>query len=479
MAYKHGVLGERKSASGVSNISQATVPVYIGSLPVQRITGGFSDYVNKPILITSYRDVNALGLYSDDWNTFTLCEAIHAHFVNTDTPTGPIVLVNMLNPDEMQASEAVTATVNLIKEGTSYVGYIEDAKCIVDELAITADGTTFSDGEITYSNQGDKVKIEITKTGFNATSVTATYKTVEFKVEDVTAEAFQTAIDAMDVCEQITGYIPNILGAPQLSEVPELHDLMVQKAIDKCAGKWNFICVSDIPSSLKTFDEVKAWKNTNNYTHMLDKVFYPKATKNGKVYHLSTLAAYTMQSIDAENEDVPYESPSNKVINADNIVNDEGVVYMFEHQANEYNAIGITTAIAARGEIRIWGPSMANFNFDNLKNIPAEERFDICVRMSCYLFNYLQYNHLDAIDTSIGPKDVDEIQNSVQLWLDSLVNDSMLLYATIEFDNDTDLASGDIVFSLNVTYPVVAKSITFKLLYTDRGLVTLVDGGVE
>ena len=479
MTYKHGVYGERKTASGVSQISQGTVPVYIGSLPVQRIPDGFADYVNKPILISSYRQVNELGLYSDDWSTFTLCEAIHAHFLNTDEPTAPIVLVNVLDPSEMQSEESTEVTVNLVKEGTSYVGYIDDAKCIVDELAITAESTTFSEGEVTYAYDGDKIKIKITKSSFSATSVTATYKTVDFTADEVTTAEFETALEAIDVCEQITGYIPNIIVAPQLSEKPELHDLMVQKAIDKIAGKWNVICISDIPSSAKTIEEAIAWKKTNNYSNKLDKVCYPKVATGDKTYHLSVLTAYTMQFVDIENTDVPYVSPSNKTIGADSIVTDEGIIYLTEKQANTLNENGITTANAIRGEIRLWGAHMANYDYASIDNISPEDRFDVCVRMSCYLFNYLQYNHLDAIDTTITKKDLDAITNSVQTWLNSLVNANMLLYATIKFDDDTDIANGDIVFSIEVTYPIVAKSITFKLIYTDAGLSVLTNGGVE
>ena len=99
--------------------------------------------------------------------------------------------------------------------------------------------------------------------------------------------------------------------------------------------------------------------------------------------------------------------------------------------------------------------------------------------MSCYLFNYLQYNYLDEIDATVTKKDLDAITNSVQTWLDSLVNSNMLLYASIQFDNDTDIANGDVVFSIDVTYPIIAKSITFKLIYTNKGISVLTEGGTE
>lgn len=486
--YKHGIYGETKSAMGLANTAQGTVPVYIGTLPVQRASvaegKAVSEYVNKPFVLSSLRQVNNLGLYSEDWEHYSLCEAIYTHFMNGDS-IAPIIVVNMLNPTDKQAESSTTATVNLSKEGTSYIGYINDPLCDISNLAITVPDVTFDTGEVTYAYNGDAVKIIINKAGFTATSVTATYKKLVFTLDDFSTTNFQSALDSLTYIEQITGYIPNILAAPYFSEKPTFHDLMIQLANDKMANKWNFICVSDIPyASADTIANAISWKSTNSYNSKLDKVFWPLATNDGThIVRLSVVAAYTMQYIDTNNDGIPSVSPSNKVIGFNQICGNTGSpFYVSENEANDLNEVGITTVIPMKGQVRLWGSHMANFSFANLINIADEDKFDVCARMKAYIFNYLQYNHIDEIDESITRKDVDAIINSVQMWLDSLVNEGRLLYANVTLDDETDFANGDIAFSIEVTYPVIAKSITFKLMYTDRGLSILADtetGGEE
>ena len=93
---------------------------------------------------------------------------------------------------------------------------------------------------------------------------------------------------------------------------------------------------------------------------------------------------------------------------------------------------------------------------------------------------YLQYNYIDNIDTAFTRKDIDSIVTSVQQFLNSLVNEGKLLYATILFNEDenstANMVNGDFVFSVKPTYTPNAKSITFKTCYTAEGLSALTGG---
>ena len=190
-----------------------------------------------------------------------------------------------------------------------------------------------------------------------------------------------------------------------------------------------------------------------------------------------------MQNTDMENGDVPYVSISNKVLFCDRAVvgASSKTMMISESSANVANESGITTVNMVKRGLRMWGAHMANYKYASLGNIAAEDRFDVCIRMMAYLLNYLQYHHIDEIDQSFTRRDIDAIVNDVQTWLDSLVNDGMLLFANISFNNesnsDADIANGDFNFDIEVTYAVLAKSITFKLAYTSSGLVTLTTTG--
>ena len=493
--YKHGIYGIAAATNSATDVAQGTIPAYIGSAPVHRINANgssgfnYSDFVNKPFLVSSLREAKELGLYSEDWATYTLGEAIYAHFMNGDRAVAPIVLLNVLNPETDVEGETASASVTMKKSGTGFVGYITDPLCVLDNIALTVasgDGITIDSTACHY--EGDTVVVEAKVSGKeNIASFTAnaTYKKIAFSAEKFTKTAVEGALNYLDYCEQITGVIPNVLAAPGISEIPELHSLMVQKAMDKIAGKWNFICLSDIPATNKTYAEAIAWKSANAYDSKYDKVYWPAVAHGDKVLHLSTVGAYMMQSIDMQNDNIPYVSTSNKSLFCDRAVvgEDNETMLISEEKANEANQSGITTVNSVKRGLRLWGAHMANYNHVSIGNIAAEDRFDSSVRMMMYLLNHLQYQYINEIDQSFTRKDIDGIVNSVQTWLDSLVNDGMLLYASISFDNesnsDADIANGDFVFDLEVTYSVIAKSITFKLQYTSTGLVALTTTGGE
>ena len=92
MPYKHGAYGQIIPAQDTLPPSGvATLPVYIGTA-LEGDTG-------VPILVNSFDEAKEAVGYSDNWATFTLCEAIYAHFRNSIQPMGPIVLINVYDPD--------------------------------------------------------------------------------------------------------------------------------------------------------------------------------------------------------------------------------------------------------------------------------------------------------------------------------------------------------------------------------------------
>lgn len=497
MSYKHGIIGTAAPTNKETEIAQGTIPVFIGSAPVHRInTNGspdfnYADYVNKPFIVSSLREAKAKGLYSEDWATYTLCEAIYAHFMNGEQAVAPIVLLNTLNPQTDIAEEAGTANVTMKKVGTRFVGYIEDPLCCLSNIALAINGDAgVNDQQITCHYDGDTVVIEADVT-FNSGSekttsytTSATYTKIAFTTAKFTEEAIATALSNLDYCEQITGVVPNVIAAPGISEQPNLHALIVQKVMDKISGKWNAVFLSDIPKSVKTYEEAKEWKTTNAYESKHEKVYWPAGAAGNKVFHLSTVGAYEMQKIDTQNSDVPHVSTSNKELFIDRAVVGDGETLMIsELKANELNQVGITTVNIIKRGMRLWGAHMANYNYANHDKIEPEDRFDVSIRMGKFILNYLQYQYINEIDQSFTRKDIDSVVNGIQTWLDSLVNDGMLAYAKISFNNESnsaeDMANGDFVFDLEVTYCVCAKSITFKLQYTNAGLVSLTEDGGE
>ena len=493
-SYKHGVYSETTPSSVDSgSINLGTVPVYIGTLPIQRLNKNgssnfnYAPYINKPILIKSYNDIVNLGVQSSDWQNYTLCEAIDAHFLNGNEVLAPIILINILDPKKTVKTEAVTQAVELITDGESKVGYINDPLCTLDDIAFAVqEGTpTIGEGDYTVEYEGEKVKVTITKVGMESVnSVNATYKQIELSDTTITPEKFNDALKALDYCELVTGYIPNIVASPKFSKNHKIHANIIAKVTGLISEKWRLIAVSDIPcdSSVNTIELAKQWKTQNGYNSKFDKVCYPMALYGSNKYHLSTVAVATMMSMDRANDDVPFVSPSNKAVNVDAAILEDGTqLFMTESEANSLNEVGITTLNIIRRRLRLWGSHMANYDYSNLSTISYEDRSDSSVRMMIYLLNYLQYNFVDSVDTPFTRKDIDSIITSVQQWLNSLVNENKLLYGTISFnesENATDsMIDGDFVFDVANTLVPNAKSITFKVNYSKNGLSLLTSGG--
>lgn len=494
MAYKHGVYGEVLASNYPSDTAIGTVPVYIGTAPVHRIAGNsgnlanfkVAEYINKPILISSYREVQEMGLYSDDWATYTLGEAIYAHFMNGDNAISPIILINMLGPVENMATESTEEVIAVKEDNGTYIGYINSPVVDIANSAIsfTVDGVALENATIVYAYEGDKVKFAISGASAKLTTVTATYKKIV--AMEASAEDFANALKAVDDIEIVTGLIPTLLLAPSFSTRKEIAALMKQKAVEKAAQKWQIRCYVDMDcATVKTVDEaVTAYKTNYDYESEYLKVFFPMVANGDKMFHLSTIAAVTTMRTDLENDNVPNISPSNKAVEADRAVLADGTsIFIKEYQANKLNEIGVTTVNVVRQQLRLWGAHMSNYNYANEANIKPEKMFDAQMRMSDYILNYLQYNYVDEIDNSLTPKDFDATLNSIQTWLDSLVNEGKLLYAKVRFDDSINtvetLEKGDIVFNIDVTYTVNAKSMTFRLQYTRNGIVNLLAGGEE
>ena len=90
-------------------------------------------------------------------------------------------------------------------------------------------------------------------------------------------------------------------------------------------GYFKGLALVDVDHTVcRNYSEVVAWKNNNNYVNECQIVCWPKITLGGEKYHMSVQLAGVMNTVDTENYDIPYESPSNKNFNADECINAAG-----------------------------------------------------------------------------------------------------------------------------------------------------------
>lgn len=467
MDYKHGIYTESIStAGGLQTLAAGTVPVYIGTAPIHKVTGT-DNKVNTPILINSYNDfVQKVG-YSDNWDSFTLCEAAYAHFKNGIQAIAPFIVVNMFN-----STKHITAKSTASVTFTNKVGYIDNPN---DDIVISSFESDDLGSDFTAVYTSDN-RIRITYTG-SAALTTATVSYVKFDISKIESDDFVAAINAIDNATVMLGVTPNIIVAPKFSSTYK--DVIINKCESRISGKWACVGYIDIPTdSVTSIEAARTYKETNAITSKYVRLHYPKAKYNGRVFHLSVLDAVVTQMTDNDTDGVSCRSSSNKRISCDvPVLNATTAMVYSESSANKLNEKGITTINYIGGYYRLWGGHMANYDYSKIASIEAQDRSDATVRMKIYLDNWLKREFVDNIDTLLTRREIDNLLSSINIGLNSFVNSGYLLKGDCYFDegnNPTaELADGNLVLDVLHTETPNGKSISFKLQYDVSGLESL------
>ena len=147
--YRYGAYGEIGETAARNAVQSGTVPVYVGTAPVNLIRGWESaGLVNEPVKLSSLTDAQARLGYSADWGAFTLCEATAAHFNNSIGNIGPIYAINVLDPAVHRKAERTQAQLIFTAGRAELAG----SAIILDTLEI-ADGayTEGTDYSVDYN----------------------------------------------------------------------------------------------------------------------------------------------------------------------------------------------------------------------------------------------------------------------------------------------------------------------------------------
>jgi phage tail sheath protein FI len=484
LPYKHGVSANIiPSQAAFPPSGVGTLPVYVGTAPINTLANPEAA-LNKVLLVNSLTEAKLAVGYSDDWATFTLCEAIDAHFNNPLGNMGPIVLINVFDP--AIDTKAGTANVAFVDK----IGYIDNEKVLLDSVAIDTKilGTDYKVEYVVVDGKNQVKVTDLTVPGL-ASPAAVTFDEMDITtivatdiIGTVDVDGVRTGLQVVDFVYQDTGLIPTILAAPGWSEDPLVYTGLVSKC-QAINSHWDAVCVVDIDSSSTgaiTVAEAKTWKTTNGYISKLSKVFWPMSKFATKLYHMSTLAVVMMMQTDFENDNIPNASPSNRQILATGAALADGTEIKFDEvQANDLNSVGITTIAFLGGLWRLWGPHMGNYTYASEASIKPEDLFDCTVRMQGYLKNTFQANYLVNVDQPFNRRQIDQILDSAQLWLNSLVSSEVLLLGGIGFISQSNpidqLAVGNFKFNVNYTSVPPGKSTEFEIQYDPTGLAALTE----
>lgn len=493
--FKHGVLsvintdGARDAAQGDSQ----SVMVYVGTAPVHTVRGG-AENVNKPILCQNISEARAKLGYSDAWEDYTLCEAMHAHLVNKGV--GPLVFINVLDPAKHKAAEAGEAKQ---KPVNGCVTIAAADKIILDSVKVTGkeEGTDYT---ATYDRS--KATLLLTETGagtLGEEELTITYNTVDPSAvteEDVIGtddgEGLCTGLHAIRNVYNLTGMIPAYLFAPGFSTMATVHKAMIA-ASKKIGGHWDAWVYADLPlvdaeGQALSLSTAPAWKKANGYTHDAESVYFPMAAgTDGRVYHISVLAAANLHELNNEQGGIPYNTPSNKPCNIikNLYMGEDNKARVYDEKIinEKLNRYGINSAVYSGGQWVIWGGFAGSYDFG--MNADSVNVCETNLMMLYYLGNDFQHRNAGHVDRPLTKSDLDTIRSVEQTRVDALIGIGALCYGEVYLnataDARSDMMNGDYAFSFEATATPNAKSIRVDVTHVEDGYAVFyaVEGGAD
>lgn len=463
MAFFHGIKTSEIDTAVVATVqTTAGLPVVFGTAPVHLAE---EPKINEPVICYSWSEaVKHLG-YHENWDRYTLCEPMYAEFKLF--AVAPVVFINVLDPSKHKKS--VSSTAITVSNRTATI----QADVILDTLTVSATSSGFAakagtDYTAAYDDDGN-VLITALKDGAlaDARTIYVAYDAVDpTMVKDadiiggVGSNDSVTGLELIDMIYPKFNLVPGLLAAPGWSQHPEVAAVMEAKS-KKFNSLFSCTVLVDIDTTqVKSYSGCNMWKTGNGYTHNNEYVGWPMGRIGDHCYYMSTLAMGRIGQTDAANDDVPYESPSNKTLPITGLCLKDGTEVMLDlSRANLLNSQGIVTALTSPAGWVLWG----NYTGAFPSTTDPKDAF-LCVRRmfdwddTVFILTY--WNRLDKPGK---PRNIKTILDSERIRLNGLIAREYILGGSIDFLEEenpvTDLEAGIFRFHKKRTPPVPMQEI--------------------
>jgi len=468
--------------------SLAGLPVYVGSAPIH-MSADKTSKLNTPVLANNLAEATAALGFLDAAGSagakkfeFTLCEAMAAHFKIGNV--GPIVLINVLDPTTHKTA-ATSEAHTLGADGTSTLTHAHPWPASVVVKVATVAKALGTDYTFAVNSSGQGVVARVS----TGTILAGAAITAEYDYLTPATVAASDIIGSVDAATQkkkgleLVGdvfprfrVVPGQILAPGFSSDPTVTAVMLAKA-SSINGHFNAITLADIPATsagVDVYTEAAAWKNTNSYTAADMAVCWPMGRLGDTLYHLSTLTAARAMQTDADNDGIPYESPSNKTLPIDSIALADGTEVILDTvAAASLNAQGIVTALNFIGGWVLWGNRTGAYP----GTTDPADAFIPFVRMRAWNRQVIVLSHWQRVDDPMNRRKIESVVDSENIRLNALAARGFLLGGRLEFRPElnptTSLLDGQVVYSMMWMPPPPMEGITFNVEVDPSYLSTL------
>lgn len=474
----HGISTSESTTSIASIIKSGNTAVIIGTAPVNMAK---NPKVNTPVLCYSEKEALEAFGYLDDWENYTLCEAISVFF--RLFKVGPVVFINVLDPT-IHKKDVVNTTVTITKK----IGEINQTGILQENFILkdSGDAVISTEKYITTFNSDGNLEIVFIDEALEDGDYKATYSQLDpglVNSDDIIGGIDGTTLksEGFALIEQVFpkfNRVPNIGLAPGWTHESKVMTALVS-SMKKINEVFRGIALTDIDSeTIDNYSKVTAWKNDNSYIHENQYNFWPMGSIGDDIYHISTLVAASIYSVDSDNGDIPYESPSNKPLNITGIcLKNKTEVDLTLAQANYLNDNGVATAINFNNGWRLWGNRTGCYP----SNTDIKDNTISVKRMFVWDNNNFTLTYWLDVDKPANNKLMDKIVDSYNDYYNGLVTIGAILGGRIEFNGQdntvTELIAGKYNFKRYMTPVGVAECIMSDLEYDIDYLKNLFGGG--
>ena len=464
--FRHGTYSrEIPTALQGMNIAQSPV-VVLGIAPINM---GDLTSVNRAELIMTpteaqekFGGINNIEGYSISTTLYTFMQLFGIK---------PVICINVLDPTRHK--KTISALNHDIEKGRVK---LKEIGILVDSLNISNGGTAIPNSEFDYFFDSEgKLNLEfenqeLTTLMIGFDCLDPTLVTKDDIIGGIDAVTLETkGLEVLGTIFQKYSMIPSVVIAPGFSHEPEVRAILDTKA-SKIGGKWGAISIVDLPITLP-YGELIKYKKDKNFIDEDQILTYGVGRIGDEFIPQDILLAALINSVDASNDGVPFESPSNKNIKVEGISWEKDGKYielnLDENQANLLNENGIVTIIQRPNGTVAWGNRTSVQQPGGTTDV--KDTFIPAKRMFKYIANAIMLNTEADVDRPMTKSKAEYIKLKLNSFLAGLTSEGKLLGGRVEFleseNSQVDISNGRFKWHVYLGIVMPGESLEYILEY--------------
>ena len=484
---KHGVfIVEEATALTVPISGKSSVQVVIGTAPVNMAEDPAA-VVNTPIMANSAAEAMAALGYSNDMEKgkYTLCQTMYA--TNNIYQVSPVVYINVLDPAKHKKS----------LEESQYP--VSQMQAIIPEEGVLINGLTVknTDGSTPLTlntdytaafNSDGRLVLTLIEGGAGDSAESLTVSGEQIDPSAVTSADIVGAYDPMtgsetgaEVIRQVfpkLGIVPGLLLAPGWSQDPEVGIALSAKAAN-INGVFKAMALLDLDTEkAKKYTDTKKVKEDSGFTSPFCYPLWPCDKVGDLILAKSAVVGALVSYVDASNDDVPSNSPSNTLLGVTGQCLADGTeVTLDQDQGSTVNEYGVATAINMNGW-KLWG----NYTGAYPASTDAKDIWFPVRRMFNWQGNTFIQTYFSKVDDPMNTVLIESVVDSENIRCAAYAPDKWA-GAEIEYRSDdnptTDILAGKMTFRQRIAPYTPAQEIENILSYDTAMLASAITGGGE